>query len=292
MKAVFKGSAVALVTPFKNDQVDYERLDQLCDEQIAAGTDALVICGTTGEASAMPDDEHISVIREAVRVTAGRVPVIAGTGSNDTRHGAALSQAAAKAGADALLCVTPYYNKTSQKGLIQHFTATAAAVDLPIILYNVPSRTSLNIQPQTYAALADVENIVGIKECNLGQVGDIFQLTGDRFAVYSGEDGLVLPLMALGGLGVISVIANIVPQRTVAMTHAWLNGDIQTARAEQISLLPLIHACFCDVNPIPIKAAMNLLHKAVGPCRLPLTDLSEADTRRLQQVLKDYALLA
>lgn len=290
-QTIFTGAGVAIVTPFHEQGVDFDKLTELIEQQIAAGIDALIIAGTTGEASTMPDDEHIAVIRHAVEVTGRRVPVIAGTGSNDTHHGIRLSQAAERAGADALLCVTPYYNKTSQKGLIEHFKATAAAVSLPIVLYNVPSRTNLNISPAVYEALTEADNIIAIKECNIHQVAETAARCGDHYDIYSGEDGLVVPLMSLGGKGVISVLANIWPERMVELTHAWLNGNIQTAAAIQIDINALVNAVFSDVNPIPIKAAMNLMGMQVGPCRLPLTDMNPSAHAALAECLKAYHLI-
>lgn len=290
-QTIFTGAGVAIVTPFQEQGVNFDKLTELIEQQIAAGIDAIIVAGTTGEASTMPDDEHIAVIRHAVGVIGRRVPVIAGTGSNDTHHGIRLSQAAERAGADALLCVTPYYNKTSQKGLIEHFKATAAAVNLPVVLYNVPSRTNLNISPAVYEALTAVENIIAIKECNIHQVSETMARCGDHYDIYSGEDGLVVPLMSLGGKGVISVLANICPNRMIEMTHAWLSGDIQTAAAIQIDTNALVNAVFSDVNPIPVKAAMNLMGMNVGPCRLPLTDMNETAHAALAKCLKAYNLL-
>ena len=288
---IFEGSATALVTPFKEDGgVDYRRLEELVEQQIKAGIDALVICGTTGEASALPDEEHVAVVRTAVQTASGRVPIIAGMGSNDTAHGVNLAKAVTAAGADALLNVTPYYNKTTQKGLIRHFQATAAASDLPVILYNVPSRTNLNIEPETYYALAKTENIVAIKECNLAQVPMTRYLCGDAYVHYSGEDGLVIPMMALGGKGVISVVGNILPEVMVAMTHAWLEGttraacDLQNGRAEVIA-----GRC-CEVTPIPVKAAMKLLGNSAGPCRMPLAEMEDKNLKRLAAGLRAYGL--
>lgn len=288
---LFRGSATALVTPFHTDgRVDYARLEELCDSQIRAGVDALVICGTTGEASTLPDDEHVAVVRTAVSAASGRVPVIAGMGSNDTMHGINLAKGVTAAGADALLNVTPYYNKTSQAGLVKHFEATAAASDLPVILYNVPSRTNLNIEPETYYSLAKVENIVAIKECNLNQVPRTKQLCGNAYTHYSGEDGVVVPMLSLGGAGVISVLGNILPEVMRDMTHAWLDGNTAEAAALQISIAELITAIFCEVNPIPIKEALTLLGQSAGPCRLPLTEISEVNRRRLARSLREYGL--
>lgn len=288
---IFRGSATALVTPFHPDgRVNYQRLEELVEEQIQAGVDALVICGTTGEASALPDEEHVAVVRTAVQATSGRVPIIAGMGSNDTAHGVNLAKAVTAVGADALLNVTPYYNKTTQKGLIRHFEATAAASDLPVILYNVPSRTNLNINPETYYALAKVENIVAIKECNLSQVARTRQLCGNAYVHYSGEDGNVIPMMSLGGQGVITVLGNIIPEVMREMTHAWLDGRVKEASDLQVGLADLIGSLFCEVNPIPVKEAMNLLGKNVGPCRMPLAEMEEANISRLTASLKAYGL--
>ena len=290
---IFEGTAVALVTPFTEDgsAVDFAGLAALCDMQIKAGIDALIICGTTGEASTMPDAEHVQVISEAVKAAGGKVPIIAGTGSNDTRHAVHLATEAERVGADALLVVTPYYNKTSQSGLVEHFKASASAVDLPVILYNVPSRTAMNIDPETLLRLAPVENIVGMKECNFNQLNRNMSLCGSRYHYWSGEDGLVVPLMAMGGQGVISVIANVLPELTIAMTHAWLAGDHDQARRLQVELEPLIEACFCEVNPIPVKYAMNRAGLQAGPCRLPLVSISPDHAAFVDRVLVSYDLL-
>lgn len=293
-QSVFSGSGVAIVTPFTDgpkSQVDYVKFAELIDWQIAAGTDAIIIAGTTGEASTMPDTEHIELIAKGVEMINKRVPAIAGVGSNDTVHAVNLAMAAERAGADALLCVTPYYNKASQEGLYRHFAATAAAVHLPIILYNVPSRTNCNIAPATYQRLTEFDNIVGVKECNFGQLGDTMDLCGDRLDFYSGEDGLVVPLMSLGGKGVISVIANIVPELTAQMTHAFLAGDTLSAGRMQVKLSRLIQAMFCDVNPMPVKAALNLMGKAVGLCRLPLCEVSAANLEYIKKTLTSYDLI-
>ncbi len=288
---LFRGSATALVTPFKEDgAVDFGRLEELVNWQIEAGVDALVICGTTGEASTMPDAEHVSVVRTAVAAASGRVPIIAGMGSNDTVHGINLAKGVTAAGADALLNVTPYYNKTTQAGLVKHFEATAAASDLPMILYNVPSRTNLNIDPETYYELARVETIIGIKECNLNQVGRTRQLCGDAYLHYSGEDALVVPMMSLGGQGVITVAGNIIPEVMREMTHSWFDGDTARAAKLQIEMSDLLGALFCEVNPIPVKEAMTLLGNSAGPCRLPLVHLSEKNLPRLRKSLQAYGL--
>lgn len=289
---LFRGAATALVTPFNGDRIDYDALAELIERQIDGGISALVIAGTTGEASTMPDQEHIELIEEAVKLASGRVPIIAGTGSNDTAHGVALSKAAEAVGADALLHVTPYYNKTNQEGLVQHFKANAQAVDIPVILYNVPSRTGLNINPETYLKLASIENIVGIKECNIAQMPDTLHLCGDAYSHYSGEDGMVVPLLSLGGDGVISVASNVVPDQMSELTRLWFAGDIAAAAALQVRLMPLINACFSDVNPIPVKAAMELLGYNGCKPRLPLVELAESKREAMASVLADFGLLS
>lgn len=288
---IFTGSGVALVTPFRDGGVDFDKLAELCEYHIQNGTDAIIAAGTTGEASTMPDEEHIAVVRHVVETVAGRVPVIAGTGSNDTAHGVNLTKMAQKAGADAILNCTPYYNKASQKGLLMHFGAYAAAVDLPFILYNVPSRTGVNINPETYYELSKIDNIVGIKECNTGQLGEIASLCGDNLTLYTGEDGMVLPCLSYGGKGVISVMANIIPRETHEMVASYLAGDTARATELQIWAVPLIKALFSDVNPIPVKAAMNLCGFNVGSCRLPLCDMTEAGLNALRRTLTDYGLI-
>lgn len=290
-KPLFIGSAVAIVTPFTENGVDYETLEKLIEFQIAGGSDAIVVCGTTGEASTMPDDEHIAVIKFAVEKINKRVPVIAGTGSNDTRHAVELSKAAQDVGADAILSVTPYYNKATQKGLYEHFKLIANNIKIPIILYNVPSRTNLNLNPETIKALAEIDNIVALKECNLGQVGDVVNLCGEEFAVYSGDDNTVLPLLSLGGKGVISTMANIIPRDTHDMVAKFFQGDVNGAIKMQLQTLNLIKALFSEVNPIPIKAAVNLLGFKTGLCRMPLTELSEENLEILRAEMKAYGLI-
>ena len=283
--SVFKGAGVALITPFtKNNEVDYDKLGELIEFHIAGGTDSIVICGTTGEASAMTHEEHLECIRFTVNKVAKRVPVIAGTGSNWTETAVYFSKEAESYGADALLVVTPYYNKATQKGLIAHFTTIANSVSIPIILYNVPGRTGCNIQPQTVAALVkNVENIVGIKEAsgNIAQVAEIMQLTEGKIDMYSGCDEMVVPILSLGGIGVISVLSNIMPKETHDMVMKFLEGDIIGSRELQLKLLPLINSLFCEVNPIPVKKAVNLMGFEVGDLRLPLTELEPANTERL-----------
>ncbi len=291
--SIFTGSGVAIVTPFNNDlSVNYGQLEKLIDFQIDNGTDCIVICGTTGEASTLSDDEQIECIKVAVDRTNKRVPVMAGTGSNDTDHGIELSRKAQAVGADALLQVTPYYNKTTQKGLIHHFTDIAKAVDIPIMLYNVPSRTGLNIQPATAAELAKLENVVAMKEAsgNIGQVVELASMTQGLLDIYSGNDDQVLPLMSLGGKGVVSVIANILPQQTHDMVAKYLAGDLQGATALQLQNIDLMNALFCEVNPIPVKQALNLMGLNAGPTRKPLYPMETANVERLRQAMIDAGM--
>lgn len=290
-KPLFIGSAVAIVTPFTDDGIDYAAFAKLIEFQIQGGSDAIVVCGTTGEASTMPDPEHIDAIKFVVDTVNKRIPVIAGTGSNDTRHAIELSKAAEAIGADALLSVTPYYNKATQKGLYEHFKMIAASVKLPIILYNVPSRTNVNINPDTLKALSEIDNIVAVKECNLAQVGDIINLCGEDFTVYSGEDANVLPLLSLGGKGVISVMANIIPKDTHDMVVKYLEGDTKAATKLQLKTLNLIKALFCEVNPIPVKTAVNLLGFNAGKCRMPLTEIADNNLEYLRREMRAYGLL-
>ncbi len=290
-KCIFSGSGVAIVTPFTNDSVDYEKLGELIEFQIREKSDAIIICGTTGEASTMPDDEHIDVIAYAVKKVNGRLPVIAGTGSNDTRHAISLSKRAEGVGADAILSVSPYYNKTTQRGLYEHFKVIAESISIPMVLYNVPSRTNLNINPDTVKHLSEIDNIVAIKECNLNQVADIINLCGNDFAVYSGEDGLVVPLLSLGGKGVISVMANIIPQDTHNLASNYLAGDVEGARKLQLRVAELIKALFVEVNPIPVKEAMNLMGMNVGKCRMPLVDMNDNNKQVLIKALQNYRLI-
>lgn len=290
-KPLFEGSCVAIVTPFTENSVDFEKLGELIDFQLREGTDAIVICGTTGEASTMPDEEHKAAIKFAVKRVNGRIPVIAGTGSNDTRHAIELSKFAEEAGVDAILTVSPYYNKTTQRGLYEHFKVIAKSIKIPVILYNVPSRTNLNINPETVKALSEIENIVAIKECNLNQVGDIINLCGDDFTVYSGDDNAVLPLLALGGKGVISVMANIIPKDTHDLVAKFIAGDIEGSRKIQLRTLELIKALFIEVSPVPVKTAMNLMGMNVGKCRMPLVDMSDKNVEVLKRELINYGLL-
>lgn len=293
-KPVFTGAAVAIITPMHADgSVNYEELGRIIEDQIAHQTDAIVICGTTGESPALDHEEHTECIRYTVKKVAGRVPVIAGTGSNDTRYAIQLSQQAQEDGADALLLVTPYYNKTSQAGLVAHYTAIANAVDLPCILYNVPSRTGCNLQPATLAELAKLPNINAVKEAsgNISQVAEIAELCGENLNIYSGNDDQIVPLMALGGKGVISVLSNVAPQYTHDLCAKWLNGDTAGSLEIQLKALPLCKALFADVNPIPVKWAMNRLGWQAGACRLPLVEPSAAVQERLETAMRDFGLL-
>lgn len=293
-KPVFTGAAVAIITPMNADgTVNFEEFGRIIEDQIAGHTDAIVVCGTTGESATMPDAEHLSVIDYCVKKVNHRIPVIAGTGSNDTAHGIRLTHSAEKLGVDAVLLVTPYYNKTSQQGLIQHFTALANATSLPCILYNVPSRTGVNILPETAYELSKIPNINAIKEAsgNIAQVAKIAQLCGDALNIYSGNDDQIVPLLALGGKGVISVLSNVAPHETHEICQKWFDGDIAASLAAQLKYLPLCEALFCDVNPIPVKFAMNQLGYQAGSCRLPLVDTSKANQERIRNALHTAGLL-
>lgn len=289
---IFKGSAVALVTPFTDNGVDFEKLGKLIEFHIENHTDALVVCGTTGESTTMNDAEQLSVIKYTVDKVNKRIPVIAGTGSNNTAHSVYLSQEAEKLGADALLIITPYYNKANEKGLKLHFETIANSTSLPIILYNVPGRTSMNIKPKVVAELAKIDNIVAIKEASgdLSQVAEISRLVPDNFAIYSGNDDSIVPLLSLGGSGVISVLANICPKETHDLVQKFLDGDIDGSKKLQLDMKPLIDALFIEVNPIPIKTAMNLLGFKVGNLRLPLADMNEKNLEVLKQELINKGL--
>lgn len=288
-KPLFTGSCVAIVTPFTEDGVDWNKLASLIEWHIAQGTDAILTCGTTGESSTMPDEEHMAVMKFTIEQIAGRVHVMANTGSNDTKHAIQLTRYAESLGADSILSVTPYYNKTTQEGVFRHFSAIAASVNLPMVLYNVPSRTNLNIDPATLIRLAEVENIVGVKECNLCQVPEVLAYT-DKLTFWSGEDALVIPMLAMGGQGVISVMANLIPKDTSEMVHAWLNGDHQKALAMQLHLIPLVKALFCETSPIPVKEAMNLAGLNVGQCRMPLVEMTDGGRAQLITAMKAYGL--
>lgn len=293
--AIFTGAGVAIVTPMKNDEeVNYTKLEELINWQIDQGTDSIIIAGTTGESSTLTMDEHEKVIRAAVEFTKGRVPVIAGTGSNCTRTAIQLSQEAEVDGVDGLLIVTPYYNKATQEGLIRHYSAIARETKLPIILYNVPGRTGCNLMPETVATLVKNEsNIVGLKEAtgNMAQASKTMYLCDGNLDLYSGEDGLVLPLMSIGAKGVISVWSNVAPAQVHQMCQSFFDGDIETARRLQAEALPLVDALFSEVNPIPVKKALNLMGKEVGPLRAPLCEMSEANAAVLAKVMKEYGIL-
>ncbi len=289
---LFTGAGVALVTPMDGDgRINYEKYRELIEYQIAHGTDAIICVGTTGEAPTLEDDEHLHAFEVAIEQINGRVPMIAGTGSNNTDHCIYMSREAKAMGADGLLLVTPYYNKTSQRGLIQHYTTIANAVDLPIILYNVPSRTGVNLQPKTVAELAKLPNIVGLKQANsnFSETAEIAALCD--IALYSGNDDQIVPLLSLGGKGVISVLSNVVPQETHDICKAWFDGDVQRSLELQLQYLELANALFMDVNPIPVKEAMNQMGFDVGECRLPLYSMTDEMKARLRDVLKRYNLI-
>lgn len=293
--AIFKGAGVAIVTPMKeNLEINYDKLDEMLEDQIAGGTDAIIICGTTGESATMTEAEHMEAIRFTVERVKHRVPVIAGTGSNSTATAIELSKEAEKDGADGLLLVTPYYNKATQNGLISHFSAVCNEVKIPAILYNVPSRTGCNIQPATLAQLVkNVENIVGVKEAsgNIGQVAEIMHLCDGNIDLYSGNDDQVVPLLSLGGIGVISVLSNVAPAYVHDMVYKYLNGDTKESCSMQLKALPLCSALFCEVNPIPVKAALNLMGREVGPLRAPLTEIEPAHRELLEKAMKDFGIL-
>lgn len=288
----FTGSGVAIVTPFDGEKTNYDALGELIEWHIAKGTDSIIICGTTGEASTMPDAEHLAAIEYTVKKANGRIPVIAGTGSNETRHAIELSQKAEELGADGLLQVTPYYNKTTQKGLIAHFSAIANAVKIPIILYNVPSRTGVNISLPVLKELAKIDNIVAIKEAS-GNISYTAQIAAEipELYIYSGNDDMIVPVMSLGGKGVISVLANVMPEETHEMCQAYFDGDTNKATKLQLELLDLINALFIEVNPIPVKTALNLMGKNVGNLRLPLVDMAEDTLSKLKESMKKHGLI-
>ena len=293
--AIFKGAGVAIVTPMKNnEEVNYDKLEELINQQIDGGTDAIVIAGTTGESATLTMEEHRDVIKAAIEFTKHRVPVVAGTGSNCTRTAIQLSQEAEEAGADGLLIVTPYYNKASQKGLIEHYTTIAKSIDLPIIMYNVPSRTGCNILPETAVKLAkEVDNIVAIKAAtgNLSQESKTMMLAEGCLDMYSGEDGLIVPLMSIGAKGVISVLSNVAPKQTHDICAEFFAGNVEKSRQLQFEALELVDALFCEVNPIPVKTALNLIGMEVGPLRMPLCEMEEANLNKLKTALKNYGLI-
>lgn len=293
--AVFTGAGVAIVTPMKeNKEVDFDKLGELLEYQIAGGTDAIIICGTTGEASTLSHEEHLECIRYAAAKVAKRIPVIAGTGSNCTETAIYLSKEAEKAGVDGVLLVTPYYNKATQKGLIAHFSETAKAINIPAILYNVPGRTGCNLLPETVATLVKgVDNIVGLKDAtgNMAQTMQTMQLCQGDLDLYSGEDGLITPILSAGGIGVISVLSNVAPKETHDICAKFFAGDVKGSLDLQLKYLPLVNALFCEVNPIPVKTALNLMGFGVGPMRLPLTEMEDAHKDKLIAELTKAGLL-
>ena len=293
--AIFKGAGVALVTPMKEDMsVDFEKLQELVEFHVKNGTDSIIVCGTTGEAATQSHEEHLATVKACVEYAKGRIPVIAGTGSNCTETAIYLSQKAEEYGVDGLLVVSPYYNKATQKGLVAHFTAIANSVKLPIILYNVPSRTGCNIQPQIVAELVkNVENIVGIKEASgdISQVAKLMQLTDGKIDLYSGNDDQIVPVLSLGGVGVISVLSNIAPKETHDIVAKYLDGDVKGSLELQLKYLPVINALFSEVNPIPVKKALNLMGMQVGTLRMPLTELTKANEEKLAEALREFGIL-
>ena len=294
--AIFTGAAVAIVTPFKeNKEVNYEEFGRQIELQIQGGTDAIVVCGTTGEASTLTHEEHLEVIRYCIQKVKGRIPVVAGTGSNCTETAIYLSKEAEAAGADGLLIVTPYYNKATQRGLYEHFKLIADSVKTPIILYNIPGRTGgVNILPETVVRMCtEVENIVGVKDAtgNISQVAKLMSLAGGSVDLYSGNDDQIVPLLALGGKGVISVLSNIAPRQTHDICARFFAGDVEGSREIQLRAIELIDALFCEVNPIPVKKAMNLMGLNAGPLRRPLTEMEEANAVRLEKAMKDFGIL-
>lgn len=291
-KPIFTGSGVAIVTPFKPDgTVDFNKFEELVEWHIAEGTDAIIVCGTTGESATLPMDEHKALIECCVKKVNGRIPVIAGAGSNDTMHAIGTTKFAEEAGADAVLSVVPYYNKPTQKGLYAHFKAIAESTNLPIILYNVPGRTVTDMSPQTVKALSLIPNIVAIKECNFNHIGEIRKLCGEDFAIYTGDDQNVVPALSMGSIGVISVMANIIPKDTHNMVMDFLNGNVTKSRDAQIKVLDMVHALFIESSPSPIKTAMNMLGMNVGACRLPITAMEPENEALLKDVLVNYGLL-
>lgn len=290
-KLPFTGSGVAIVTPFNGYETDLDKLGELIEMHIENKTDAIIICGTTGEASTMPDEEHLKAIEYTVKKTAGRIPVIAGTGSNDTRHAVELSKKAEEFGADGILTVTPYYNKTTQKGLVEHFKAIAQAISIPVILYNVPSRTGMNIEIPALKELAKIDNIVAVKEAsgNISYAAKVAAQVPELY-LYSGNDDIIVPMMSLGGKGVISVVANILPEETHNICRFYLDGEIEKARKLQLDMLDLINKLFIEVNPIPVKTAMNLMGLNVGNLRAPLADMTEANLEALKKAMIEFGI--
>lgn len=291
--SIFKGSGVAIVTPFNKDGVDFSKLKELIEWHIENKTDAIIVCGTTGEASTMTETERKDTIKFTVDTVNKRIPVIAGTGSNNTLASVKMSKFAESVGVDGLLVINPYYNKTSAKGLIAHFKTIAEAVKTPIIVYNVPSRTGMNISPKALYELCQIDNIVAVKEAsgNISQIAEIKYLCGDKLDIYSGNDNEILPTLAIGGLGIISVVANIIPKDVHDICELFFNGDIKASQDLFLKTIPLTNACFCETNPIPIKTALNLLNRNVGNLRLPLVDMDSKNLDLLKTALKDYNLI-
>ena len=293
--AVFTGAGVAIVTPFKeNGEVNYEKFGELIEDQIAGGTDAIIVCGTTGESSTLDHEEHLAVIKYCIGKVAGRIPVVAGTGSNCTETAVYLSTEAEKYGADGLLLVTPYYNKATQNGLFKHYKTIADSVKIPCILYNVPSRTGCNIAPETVVRLcSEVENIVGVKEAsgNISQIVKLMSIADGRVDLYSGNDDQIVPLLALGGIGVISVLSNVAPRQTHEICQKFFDGDLEGSRKEQLRAIELCGALFSEVNPIPVKAALNLMGKEAGSLHMPLSEMEPQNVERLKKAMQDYGIL-
>ena len=293
--SIFEGAGVALVTPFKeNGDVNYDKLEEILEEQIAGGTDAIVICGTTGEASTMSHEEHLSVIKYGCEVVKGRIPVVAGTGSNCTREAVYMSQKAVEVGADGVLLVTPYYNKATQNGLIAHFTTIAESIKIPALLYHIPGRTGVTMKPETIVSLCkNVPNIVGVKEAsgNFSSIATMMSMADGCIDVYSGNDDQIVPLLSMGGKGVISVLSNVAPRQTHEICQKFFDGDVKGSAQMQLDAIPLVSALFSEVNPIPVKAAMNMMGKEVGPLRLPLTEMEDAHKEVLKQAMKAYGIL-
>ncbi len=292
-KIIFKGCGTAIITPFTDDGVNFEEFGKMIEFQIENGADAIVVCGTTGEASTMTLEERKDTIKFAVEKANKRIPIIAGTGGNCTKSVIEMTKYAESIGVDGALVVTPYYNKTTQAGLIEHYKVVASATKLPIILYSVPSRTGVNITPETCKELSKIENIVAIKEAsgNLSQVAEIANLCGEDLNIYSGNDDQITPILSVGGIGVISVLSNILPEHTHDIVDSFFNGNVELAKDEQLSVIPLVKALFCEVNPIPVKAAMNMLGYNAGKPRLPLVEMSEKGKEKLEKELKDLELL-
>lgn len=290
---IFKGVATAIVTPFKDGGIDYEAFDRLVEWQIKSGVAAIVVAGTTGEGSTLTDSEHKEIIKHCVETVNHRVPVVAGTGSNDTAYGIELSKYACEVGADALLLVTPYYNKATQNGLYESFKAIADSVDKPCILYNVPSRTACNLKPETVLRLSEHKNIVAIKEAcgDISQVAELSALVGDKIDIYSGNDDQIVPILSLGGSGVISVLSNVCPKETVEMCDKFFSGDVNGARDLQLEFLPLIKALFCEVNPIPVKCATSLMGYGENSLRLPLTAIEPQNEKKLADIMREKGLI-